>query len=119
MCFFLGGKKEFLFETQRDSFLNAQVINAGMKEGDGSAIKRGMKLMKRWLCFRITAKLGNSKGQHCSWQEKKKCTDIEGSIVQKSPQRKRKKRSRTDRNVFYSYNHQAQAAKIMDHRLMK
>ena len=100
------GKKEFVFETQRDSFLNAQVINADTKEGDGSTIKRGMKLMKRWLCFRITAKLGNSKGQHCSWQEKKKCTYIEGSIVQKSPQRKRKKRSRTDRNVFYSYmNH--------------
>ena len=55
MCFL--GKKEFVFETQRDSFLNAQVINAGTKEGDGSAIRRGMKLMKWWLCFRITAKL--------------------------------------------------------------
>ena len=31
-----------------------------------------MELMKRKLCFKITAKLGNSKRQHCSWQEKKK-----------------------------------------------
>ena len=60
VCFL--GKKEFVFETQRDSFLNAQVINAGTKEGDGSAIRRGMKLMKWWICFRITAKLWNSKG---------------------------------------------------------
>ena len=72
MCFFFLGKKEFVFETRRDSFLNAQVINAGTNEGDGSAIRMRMKLMKRWLCFRITAKLGNSKRQHCSQQEKKK-----------------------------------------------
>ena len=70
MCFL--GKKEFVFDTQRDSFLNAQVINAGIKEGDRSAFRRGMKLIKQQLCFRITAKLGNSKGQHCSRQEKKK-----------------------------------------------
>ena len=104
--FFLGGKKEFVFETQRDSFLNAQVINAGIKEGNESTISRGMKLMKRRLCFRITAKLGNSKGQHCTQQEKKKCIYIEGSTVQKSPRRKRKKRSRKDKKVFYSHmNH--------------
>ena len=66
------GKKEFVFETRTDSFLNAQVINANTKEGDGSAIKIGMKLMKQRLCFRITAKLENSKRQHYSRQEKKK-----------------------------------------------
>ena len=99
MCFL--GKKEFVFEARRDSFLNAQVINADMKEGDRSAIRMGMKLMKRWLCFRVTAKLGNSKGQHCSWKEKK--LFIEGSTVQKSSRRKRKKRSRKDRKVFYSH----------------
>ena len=71
VCFL--GKNEFVFETQRDSFLNAQVINAEMKEGDRSAIRMGMKLMKRRLCFRITDKLGNLKGQHYSRQEKKKC----------------------------------------------
>ena len=70
VCFL--GKKEFVFEARRDSFLNAQVINAEMKEGDRSAIRMGMKLMKRRLCFRITAKLGNSKRQHYSRQEKKK-----------------------------------------------
>ena len=70
MCFL--GKKEFVFETRRDSFLNTQVINADTKEGNGSAIKMGMKLMKQRLCFRITAKLGNSKRQHYSRQEKKK-----------------------------------------------
>ena len=70
VCFL--GKKEFVFEVRRDSFLNAQVINADMKEGDRSAIRMGMKLMKRRLCFRITAKLGNSKRQHYSRHEKKK-----------------------------------------------
>ena len=83
MCFL--GKKEFVFETQRDSFLNAQVINAEMKEGDRSAIRMGMKLMKRRLCFRITAKLGNSKRQHYSRQEKKKNYIYkEGSTIQKA-----------------------------------
>ena len=93
MFFFLGGegggKKEFVFEMQRDSFLNAQVINAGTKEGNGSAIRRGMKLMKRWLCFRITVKLGNSKGQHCSRQEKKKCI-YEGVHCSKKPAKEEK-----------------------------
>ena len=42
-----------------------------MKEGDGPAIRMGMKLIKRRIYFRITAKLGNSKRQHCSRQEKK------------------------------------------------
>ena len=64
MCFL--GKKEFVFEMQRDLFLNTQVINASTKESDESAIRMGMKLMKWWLCFRIIAKLGNSKRQHYS-----------------------------------------------------
>ena len=65
----LGRKKEFVFGLQRDFVLNTQVINAGTKGGDGLAIKKGMKLMKQRLCFKITAKLGNSKGQHCLWQK--------------------------------------------------
>ena len=40
-----------------------------MKGSDGSAIRKGMKLMKRRLRFKITAKLGNSKGQQCSRQK--------------------------------------------------
>ena len=42
-----------------------------MKEGDGPAIRMGMKLIKRRIYFRITTRLGNSKRQHCSRQEKK------------------------------------------------
>ena len=61
-----------MFEAQRDDFLNTQVVNVGTKEGDGLAIRMGMKLMKWRLCFRVTAKLGNSKRQHYLWQEKKK-----------------------------------------------
>ena len=36
-----------------------------------SVVKRSIVLMKQKLCFRITAKLGNSKRQYCSWQERK------------------------------------------------
>ena len=39
MCFF--EKKEFVFKTKRDSYLNTQVINTGMKEGEGLAIRMG------------------------------------------------------------------------------
>ena len=63
----LGRKKEFVFGLQRDSLLNTQVINAGTKGSDRLAIRKGMKLMKWRLCFKTTAKLGNSKGQHCLW----------------------------------------------------
>ena len=106
MCFFFLGKKEFVFETRRDTFLNAQVINAGTNEGDGSAIRMRMKLMKRWLCFRITAKLGNSKRQHCSQQEKKKkiyiYIYIKGSTVQKACEGKeRREVEKTGRSFIH------------------
>ena len=39
MCFL--EKKEFVFKTKRDSYLNTQVINTGMKEGEGLAIRMG------------------------------------------------------------------------------
>ena len=58
-----------MFGLQRDSLLNTQVINVGTKGGDRSTIRKRMKLMKQRLCFKITAKLGNSKRQHCSRQE--------------------------------------------------
>ena len=62
--------------------------------------------MKRRLCFRITAKLGNLKRQHCSWQEKKKIYIYIyicklGSTVRKSPRRKRRRKDKKDREVFY------------------
>ena len=65
----LERKKEFVFGLQRDSLLNTQVINAGMKGDNGSTIRKRMKLMKQQMCFKIIAKLGNSKKQHCSWQK--------------------------------------------------
>ena len=34
-------KKAFVFNVQKDSFLNTQVINNCTKEGDGSAIRMG------------------------------------------------------------------------------
>ena len=46
--------------------LSTDDINADMKGCNGSSVKKGMVLMKRKLCFKITAKLGNSKRQHCS-----------------------------------------------------
>ena len=64
----LGRNKEFVFGLQRDSLLNTQVINAGTKGGNRSTIRKGMKLMKWRLCFKITTKQGNLKRQHCSQQ---------------------------------------------------
>ena len=49
-----------------------------------------MELMKRKLCFRITAKLENSKRQHCLWQERKK--NNAGPTIQKSPWKEKKKK---------------------------
>ena len=89
MCFL--EKKEFVFETRRDSSLNTQVINAGTKEGDGPIIKIGMKLMRQQICFRITAKLGNSKRQHCSRQEKKKIYMKRGPLFKKVIEGKERK----------------------------
>ena len=42
-----------------------------VKGCNGSAVKGSIVLMKQKLCFRITAKLGNPKRQHCSRQERK------------------------------------------------
>ena len=63
-------RRSLCLDFKRTLFLNTWVINAGMKGGDGSAIGKGMKLMKRWLCLNITAILGNSKSRYYSWQEK-------------------------------------------------
>ena len=101
----LERKKEFVFGLQMDSLLNTQVINAGTKGSDVSAIRKGMKLMKWRLCFKITAKLGNSKGQHCSRHIYIYiCMYVQGrDHCSKSPQRKRKWKGRKGEEVFYSH----------------
>ena len=61
--------------------------------------------MKRKLCFRITAKLENSKRQHYLWQERKK--NNAGPTIQKSLWKERKKKSRRkdkeEEESFYSH----------------
>ena len=98
-----------MFGLQRDSLLNTQVINAGTKGGDGSTIRKRMKLMKQRLCFKITAKLGNSKRQHCSRQEYiyiyiYVCMCKVGTTIQKA--RERKEDGKTERaEKFFYYSH--------------
>ena len=107
----LGRNKEFVFGLQRDSLLNTQVINAGMKGGDRSTIRKGMKLMKRRLCFKITTKLGNLKRQHCSRQIYIYiCMCKVGTIVQKA--RKRKWKDRKGKKVFYSHMNRRNASYV-------
>ena len=84
-------RKEFVIKVQKDSSLNTQVINVDTKEGDGPTIKIGMKLMRQQICFRITAKLGNSKRQHCSRQEKKKIYMKRGPLFKKVIEGKERK----------------------------
>ena len=99
-----------MFGLQRESLLNTQVINAGTKGSDGSTIRKGMKLMKWRLCLKITAKLGNLKGQHCSRQKYIYiyiyiyiCILKVGTTVQKNPRRKRKWNDRKGKKVFHSH----------------
>ena len=103
LVFVLEREKMFVFGVRREFLLNTNVINTDTKGYDGSAIGWGMKLMKRWLYFKITAKLGNSKRQHCSWQEKYIHMYKLGSTVWKSPRKKRRRKDRKDREVFYSH----------------
>ena len=60
-------KRSLCSDCKGTFFLNAWVINSSMKGSDGSAIEKRMKLMKRRLCLKITAILGNSKSHYCSW----------------------------------------------------
>ena len=99
----LEREKMFVFGVRKDFLLNTNVINTGTKVYNGSAIRRGIKLLKQRLHFRITAKLGNSKRQHCSWQEKYIHMYKLGSTVRTSSRRKRRRKDRKDREVFYSH----------------
>ena len=96
-----------MFGLQRDSLLNTQVINAGTKGGDESTIRKGMKLMKWQLCFKITAKLGNSKGQHCLRQKyiyiyiyEYICMCKVGTTVQKAREGKENGKTKRARKSF-------------------
>ena len=59
--------------------------------------------MKRRLCFRITAKLGNSKRQHYSWQEKKIYIYIlaEGPLFEKIREEKEEGKTKRTGKSFY------------------
>ena len=59
-------EKEFCVSDANGINLSIDDINDDVKGFNGSAIKKGIVLMKRNMCFRITAKLGNSKRQHYS-----------------------------------------------------
>ena len=94
-----------------------------MKGSDGSAIRKGMKLMKRRLRFKITAKLGNSKGQQCSRQKYIYiymcvcvcvcvCVCKVGTTVQKKPQRKIKWKDRKGKKVFHSHMNRMNASYV-------
>ena len=57
--------------------------------------------MKRRLCFRITAKLGNSKRQHYSWQEKKIYIYISwGPLFEKTREEKEEGKTKRTRKSF-------------------
>ena len=112
-------KKEFVFGLQRDSLLNTQVINAGTKGGDGSAIRKRMKLMKQWLCFKITAKLGNSKRQHYSRQKYIYiyiyiyiCMCRVGTTVQKAYKGKEDGKTERAEKFFYSHMNRRNASYV-------
>ena len=91
-----------MFGLQMDSLLNTQVINAGTKGGDRSTIRKGMKVMKWRLCFKITTKQGNLKRQQCSQRKyiyiyiyEYICMCKVGTIVQKA--REGKENGKTER----------------------
>jgi len=67
-----GNEKMFCTNDGKGKSLNTDDINDDVKGCNESAIKRSIILMKRKLCFRITAKLENSKRQHYSQQDSKK-----------------------------------------------
>ena len=56
--------------------------------------------MKRWLLFRITAKLGNSKRQHCSWHEKKNIYINWGPLFEKAREGKEEGKTEKARKSF-------------------
>jgi len=66
-----GNEKMFLANDGRGISLSTNNNKDDVKGCNGSVVKRSIILMKQKLCFKITAKLGNSKRQHYSQQERK------------------------------------------------
>ena len=64
-------EKAFYASDVKGISLSTDDINDDVKGCNGSAIKIGIVLIKQKLCFKITAKPGNSKRQHYSWKERK------------------------------------------------
>ena len=93
-------EKAFCINDVKGMSLSTDDINDDVKGCNGLAIKRSIVLMKRKLCLRITTKLGNSKRQHCSWQEKK---NEVGPIFRKNPKKKEKKRKEKRRRRKYFF----------------
>ena len=66
-----GNEKTFCANDGKGISLSTNDNKDDVKGCNGPAVKRSIILTKQKLCFRITAKLGNSKRQHCSRQERK------------------------------------------------
>ena len=64
-------KKKLWKNDEKEKKEETKDNKSDVKGSNESAVKRSIVLMKRRLCFRITAKLRNSKRQVCSWQERK------------------------------------------------
>ena len=63
-------EKVFCISDVKGIILSTDDINVDVKRCNGSSIKKRHGINEK-LCFRITAKFGNSKRQHCSQQERK------------------------------------------------
>ena len=94
-------EKAFCINDVKGMSLSTYDINDDVKGCNGLAIKRSIVLMKRKLCLRITTKLGNSKRQHCSWQEKKMKW---GPFFEKTREKKKeKKREKKKEKILFFF----------------
>ena len=66
-----GNEKTFCSNDGKGIILSTNDNKDDVKGCNGLAVKRSIVLMKQKMCFRIIAKLGNSKRQHSSRQERK------------------------------------------------
>ena len=96
-------EKAFCINDVKGMSLSTDDINDDVKGCNGLAIKRSIVLMKRKLCLRITTKLGNSKRQHCSWQEKKMKWGPFFEKTQKKKKRKEKRKEEGENTFFFFF----------------
>lgn len=66
-----GNEKTFCVNERKGISLSTNDNKNDVKGCNESVVRRSIILMKQKLCFRITAKLGNTKRQHYSRQERK------------------------------------------------